>query len=393
MHRVLNEAQKDHVEMLLFCSREGFLLEQIYSRISSPMNPQSVPQSIYSYLNRKSVYASSLHEIGRREIEMGFDTTSPSVRNFLKRFSLPVDELAVVALEAGIDDLDHFVTNPYESKEFLRFLKDPRFLSAVQHEKQQTHALLYEYLNQIGFWKKDKVALVDVGWNGTTQQALAIGLNQASTCPEISGYYMALLGRMTLDSPPNSDFHGIYFDYRKQSSGISFARYVELFETACRAPHPTVTGFVKNPNGIVEPTFKDSNSIECRLEHLDEAWVSSIQSGILAYCDDYTATLRFHERSPEEEGDFILYRLDRLLRYPNKEEAEVLTDFSHSEGFGQSMVHIPDKLNSGSNNKNNYRSINYNHRTLWREGRYAQSRIPGLNTLLNSFRLLKTSRY
>lgn len=393
VHRVLHKVKQSGTDLVLFNSREGFLLHALYHRIAAAEFQSEFPPSRYAYLTRKSIYAASLKKFGEREIDMGFHTTTPSLRNMFIRYSLPENELENIAYEAGFESLDVELHDPGKSAELKRFISHPQFISILRRTREDAAAILYDYLEQIDFWNCDKVAVVDVGWNGTAQEALAEAFCHLPENPLIEGYYMALLGGKIFKEKSNSKYFGIYHDYRKVSRGIAFSRFVELFETACRAPHATVVGFTRRENGDVTPVLKDSNSIDFEQEQKDDSLISSIQSGIFDYCDDYTRTLEFRDRKIENSSQYILFQVDRLLRFPTTEEARVLSSFSHSEDFGQSLVHVPDNTAINQTDRSGHEPTPFRRRTLWREGDMVTHPFPGLNSIYNFYRLFRTRSY
>jgi len=393
IHRVILELEQEGINLVLFNSREGFLFLELYDRLSSALTGTEGPRAIYSYLTRKSIYAASLHAFGRREVDMGFHTISPTLRNMFIRFSLPIEEMAPVVKRAGFNDLDQELHHPHGSRELSALIQDVEFLEIVKRQRIQCADQISDYLAQLGFWEYEKVAIVDVGWNGTVQEALATAFSDCKDVPVLHGYYMALLDGKPLNASNKSIFHGVYHDYRVKESGTFFSRYRELFEFACRAPHPTVVGFERNSEGFVKPVFKDHNSLDFQMERRDDALISALQVGILDYCEDYVRSVPFHEKNPEAFSDYIQYKVDRLLRFPTKAEAAILSSFSHSEDFGQSLVHIPRRSLTEPDETAEPTVQLVRQRVLWREGRFRNLPIPALNLIFNFCRLAKTRRY
>ena len=392
LHRVQRCLARDGTERVLFNSREGFLFLEIWDRLASASkNP--LPQAGYSHLTRKSIYLASLRSFGRREVDMAFHTTRPTLRNMLVRFSLPVEEMEPLAKESGIADLDAAIEHPWRDKCLQRLIRDPRFLEVIAREQSAHAALLRRYLDQLGFWHSSKVAIVDVGWNGTAQEALATAFCDEPDFPELHGHYMALHGSIPFDEIPKSHMHGVYHDYRQRQDGSVFSRFTELFETACRAPHPTAIGFEATEAGAVEPRFKAFDSADHLMERRSDGLVSALQCGILDYCDDYVRTLNFHDRPPEDSSAYLLYRLDRLLRFPTRQEADLLTDFSHSEDFGQSIVHVSADAQSLLSEQEQLSGQSAGLRVLWREADLMQRGVPASNILLSLYRVFYTRRF
>jgi len=353
---------------------------------------KALPRASYAYLTRKSVYGASLKRFGQREIDMGFYTVQPTLRNMFLRFSLPVHRLADVARRAGFGHLDEPIPDPHRNSKLDKLISDPEFLEVLRDVQRVSSADLAEYLGALGYWECESVALVDVGWNGTTQEALDIAFEEHANAPNLHGFYLALLGNKVVRDSDRSKFRGMFFDYRNAEDGSLFYRFVELFEMATRAPHPTVIGFRRMFDGSVEPEFRDPISDERLAELSDEAFVATLQAGIFDYCDDYVRTLEAHDTGPEALSDYILYKFDRLIRYPTRSEAQLLSSFSHVEGFGQSLVHA-DAAKPPSTETASPSAPPTPRRILWLEGIYGKSSFPGLNHLFNLYRFVRHRRY
>lgn len=388
VHRLADELASTGADLVIFSSRDGYLLREIYERFKNQDWFSHLPQSSYGYLTRKSVYNASLRDFGKREFEMGFYTVDPTLRNMFRRFSLPEDELVDAARRAGFQDLDKAIPDPHSSKKLQEFVRDPEFLAVLGVVQSDASRLIEDYLASLGYWQCKSVALVDVGWNGTVQESLDIAFEDHPDAPVIHGYYMALLGNKVMRSSDRSVFHGIFHDYRKSKAGSFFARFVELFETATRAPHGTVIGLQRNERGEVLPRFRADDTEERQAELRDESLVASLQAGVLAYTDDYIRTIQAHDAPADQQSDFILSKLDRLIRYPTKQEARLLSSFAHSEGFGQTLVYRGTGLSEADHDEKPKHQ-----RILWKEGQYRMTNIPGLNLALNGYRVLRRRLY
>lgn len=394
IERVIHFLRMSGAELVLFNAREGFLLQELYRRLTAYQEASAFPPCAYSFLTRKAIYTASLKSFGERELKMGFFTTTPTLRNFLSRFSLPAEDLLHAVRRAGFMSLNDTVAEPLKCARMAKLVKDSEFVNVREAARGRSLELLVDYLQQLDFWEKGRVAIVDVGWNGTTQDALVRAISDIRDPPKVDGYYMALKGGMVSHDVHGTTFNGIYHDYRTVDSGICFFRYMELFETACRAPHPTVVGLRQSPSGQVEPVFKEIQSNDYRAEQRDEPMVATLQSAILDYCNDYLRTAPFRGCAAEEMSPFILSRLDRLIRYPSPREAELLGSFSHSEDFGQSLVYAAENSNSeDADPVRGKRLTKTQQRILWREGQIARSRIPGLVSLFNGYRVARRRMY
>ena len=203
-------------------------------------------------------------------------------------------------------------------------------------EREILRGLLYDYLKQFNFWNFSKITFVDVGWTGTIQESLALAYADKSEWPFIKGYYLALLDRSKAprQETKKSEFVGMFYDYRYSKNRTGIGRFTELFENATRAPHATTIGYTRGKNGKVLPRLSTASTASYNAEQLDRHLVASLQAGILDYTDEYSKTLTFHTDSPKVNQEFVIRLLDRLVRYPSKNEAQILKNFVYTNDFG-----------------------------------------------------------
>ncbi len=389
IHQVIERIQRENIGLLLFPARDGFLLRSIYDRLKPILLSNLNVRTEYVFLNRKSAFAASLNEIGPREIRYGLSSGEPCLRNLVKRFNLNPDDFMDLAREVGIDSLDDplDVRNVFfDHDNVLLFLRHPRFLDAVRRKSAESRRLLKDYLDQLGFWKTDRVALVDVGWGGTTQDCLTFAFQDDPAWPNVLGLYMSFVPWMPLCRTRRSKYRGVFFEDRRDPVGHApFASFPELFEIASRAPHPTAEGFRKSDTGDnVVPVLQSTDAQPFLNELNNKSLTLDLQAGIFAFLESYAAVLPFLEHPPGTYGSFFLSQLDRLIRFPSAKEAKCFEDFYHQEDFGVEVLthHVHHKPNAASwtSWKKFLRTAS---RTLWKEGFVVGSGYPGLIHIFN----------
>lgn len=391
VHQVIERVSRDNSEMILFPAREGFILREIYMRLAKQIGADALPPCEYIFLSRQSTFLASVNVVGDREIVRGLET-QPTLRKLLKKLSLQPSEFETLANNCGYMGLDDRIDRPGRETRLNDFLSHSKFQQVLCAEKEILRGLLYDYLKQFNFWNFSKIAFVDVGWTGTIQESLALAFADKSEWPFIKGYYLALLDRSKAPrrETKKSEFIGMFYDYRYSNNRTGIGRFTELFENATRAPHATTIGYKRGENGKVLPRLSTTSTASYNAEQLDRHLVASLQAGILDYTDEYSKMVAFHTDPPKANQEFIIGLLDRLVRYPSKNEAQILKNFVYTNDFG-GLLFMP-----GANQPSSTVTVDTADRAhldnryyfMWPEGFYANTGIPGLNTLFNIYRTL-----
>ena len=391
IYQVIQLIGKDNADLVLFPSREGFILKALYDRLSCELMPDRQIPSCYLFLSRQSVFLPSIRQFGERELNRGLSHNA-SLRQFLIKFNLIPDKFKNIASHCGFKTIDDPIDFRCDANKLKSFVEHPVFLDAIRHGSLNNRLLLHDYLGQFGFWRAGKVAFVDVGWDGTIQEALWLSFGSLSEWPMLKGYYIALLGRTAhpcLETAA-SKLHGIYFDHRKNRHSTVLSRFTDLFETVTRAPHGTTLGYRRCSDGAVIPVLDNKSGVTWRLEKKDNWKISSVQAGILDYADYASQQVSFQELPPESHSLFHLSQIDRLIRFPYENESRFLRMLSFVDGFEGSLVDVRHKAgpDSPSPTAEIYAGQRFRNPVVWREGLYAGMRIPGVNLLYNTYRAL-----
>jgi predicted HAD superfamily hydrolase len=391
IHQVIDRITRDNAELVLFPAREGFILREIYQKLANRIETDRLPPCEYIFLSRQSTFLASVKVVGEREIVRGLQT-QPTLRKLLKKLSLDPSQFEILAKEYGFNGLDDRIDRPGIDDRLDGFLSNAEFQRVLSTERDILRRLLYDYLKQFKFWDYSNIAFVDVGWTGTIQESLALAFADKPEWPLINGYYLALLNRSKAQrqDTKNSNFSGIFYDYRYSDNRTGIGRFTELLENATRAPHATTVGYKREHNGKVLPIFRTVSTASYNAEQVDRHLVASLQAGILDYTESYSNSLMFQTKPPEANQEFIVRLLDRLVRYPTKNEAQILKDFVYTNDFG-GLLFMPGTNRPVATDDNNTPERNASDRKyyfIWPEGFYAAARIPGLTTLFNLYRTL-----
>ena len=123
-----------------------------------------------------------------------------------------------------------------------------RFLYAYRWEIlrvcRKNRRALFIYLNEIGVQEGQTLALVDVGWRGSTQEAFELALKQLMDV-EVVGYYFCLVDRP--ERVARSKCHNMKAMFSSETNSTKLIAQIYkhrvTIETLFSAPHHTIVGF------------------------------------------------------------------------------------------------------------------------------------------------------
>ncbi|MEO0646606.1 MAG: hypothetical protein AAFZ17_10695, partial [Cyanobacteria bacterium J06650_10] len=264
LHRVIEHVAKFEIDHLIFVAREGYLFEKIYTILKAqlPAHLTAEVTSAYAYLSRVSTFLASTPQLTTREIELiTYKFNQKGLWSALSYIGLPVAEFEPLAAEHGII-MQQPVRDYWNDHKLLSFLNDNRVQQKVQKYHQQSRDNLYTYLEQCQFWGKDrKVALIDIGWDGTIQDNLVRSFNHLPEFPLLHGLYFGRRNMKPVLRYSGSFSNGLIFDRRDYDiNGESIGSCATIFEKAAGAPHASTIGHQKLANGTVTPRFKSEQS-------------------------------------------------------------------------------------------------------------------------------------
>jgi predicted HAD superfamily hydrolase len=189
---IVEEAKRDGIEHILFVSRDGHVLQELAQRRRAAEGQDALPHSSYLLGSRVSFILSGMTEANFAAhlpfLLSGADDLSPA--EVLERIGVPAPAEHVME-DLG---LGRQIRLP-DSKMGLM----SGFLHAWRWEilkiSRRNRRGLLRHLIDLGLRPGQRVAMVDVGWNGTTQEAFEGALRGLMPL-EISGYYFCLTDSM-----------------------------------------------------------------------------------------------------------------------------------------------------------------------------------------------------
>ncbi|NEX15674.1 MAG: hypothetical protein C1943_03285 [Halochromatium sp.] len=381
VHRLIEQSIEDATDLLVFAAREGFVLGEIYERLTGCFSDLKAPPWVYAYVSRKSTYGAGFLRFDDWAMHLGTRTPRPTIGKLLTRFSLAETVLPGVLQESGFSGLDDTIDSRDErvGRLFGHPLFEPRWRAAVADQA----ALLGDYLMGLGVGEARRPALVDPGWYGSMQVSINGALQSQPGCPLLHGYYLLLWSSQVNPPAHAGRMTGVLHDGRSSRRSVPIGRFAELIEAACRAPHGTTESYDRQ-DGRVVPRLRDAAHPARQAELRDNHYVTALQAGIFDYADGYCELKGLRSRPPAADTPYAMSLLDRLIRYPTAAEARDLSALNHSEDVGLGLV---AKHEAGR------RLAAESDRVLWLEGELRKTGGLPLIILYNLYRSIKCKVY
>ncbi|WP_146001010.1 HAD family hydrolase [Chimaeribacter californicus] len=275
---ISEQCRQDNIDTLLFVSRDGYTLEKMASGYDGITLP-----SFHYFMGSRIAFNLALMDEANYEQHLAFlmsgaDGLSPG--ELLERIGLepPVEKIMTeIGLPATL------IIGP-ENYDLVR-----KFLMAYRAEIvkicRRNRRGLYMYLHLLGIRSGSRVALVDVGWSGTTQEAFERAVKPMLDI-SVVGYYFCLAN--THERRRREATHTMKALVNASAAPASMIDSIyenrmaaELFFSA---PHNTIIGYQPVGQRVVpiddpgRAKAKDHNQINARLNQ-----------GVDIFMEDYPA--------------------------------------------------------------------------------------------------------
>lgn len=299
------KVEEHDVDHLLFLARDGKLMRDAFRIVG-----QEDTKHDYLYVSRQVLILPTIWmEPELKQIESFASISEKStVGSVLERLGVRdmIDQSLLDQFSLGLGDtIDG--TKLSESEVFSRFYEciQPK----VVERSKECYEALVAYLR--GFELSGKIAVVDIGWNGSMQRALSRILETAQIDVEIVGYYFGVNPESSYVAANPGAYHGYLFDHRsKLQNYIKEECFRNMFETLFLARHGSVREI--HDGGEIE-------LYEYEYEGIEDV-INRLQRSSITFVKDYTQSV-----SPsmvEAEHEVYYEAIFRLGLTPTKTEAK-----------------------------------------------------------------------
>jgi HAD superfamily hydrolase (TIGR01549 family) len=324
---IFDQVTAKNVGKVFFLARDGWYPKQAFDMINNITDGKI--QSEYLLASRRAVIGSAIYD--KSDILASLDAafSECTLEFFLEsRFGICCEahyqEEELLSLGATLDML----VDSKKDDTGAVLSKVLEGLEAVILENAQSERDAYvRYLEDVGFMGEEKVAIVDIGHNGTLQ----LGLGKL-TSRTIEGFYFATFKKAS--------------QLVKQKHGVN--SYLLQFEDSSRSEH-----FYCKNIGMFEFLFipnqasfsrmaSDSKLLDYKPEFVpyDESKrrriAEKVEEGINYYCREFVKTLGRSIENYFPDLHTVTAPYKHFIENPSKVDVEMIRDVSFSDAFGGS---------------------------------------------------------
>lgn len=334
----------NQISKIFFCSREGWMFKQVWEQVIPWLYPHhQLPEIEYLYVSRKALAGASCGQQGLSAHQVKSMLASPHVHNFADichAFGLdPVHfQTDLASCQLSIESVLTPKQSGYEEgnqQKFYSLLENADFQTEVKRQTgPQTDALM-NYLEQVGYFEHQDVALVDIGWLGTIQHYLSTAVSHRASRPTCHGLLFATTDASLVENE-KSRFCGLMYDARNASLPASALLYAQdMFEEACRAPHPSLLAYRAKGKAGYRLEFNNDSDNAGEQEKEQNAHYADLQRGILDAAGRYGPAAAIMDSGAEAFRPWAEYLLMSKLAFPKCREIEQIHYKHHVEDFFQ----------------------------------------------------------
>lgn len=340
---IAEHCKKHNIQKIFFLSREGWMFKQVWEKVTPYLYPAGdLPEIEYLYVSRMALAGASCAHDGltQENADIVFlPVGNKDFRDICRVFGLDIeplnDHLARHALSATTLLSPNYPDfQDKHRKCFRALLKDQAFQTEIKRQTRPRNDALQSYLGDSGFFEHDDVALVDIGWLGTIQRYLYSAVAHRVDRPNCHGLLFGATRGIPFDNRDRSQIKGMIYDPLGgdlPGSAILYAQ--DLFEEACRAPHPTLNAYVPLPDGKYELLFREMSDTIGQAEQDQDKYYAELQRGILEAADRYGPASAIMMLQAKEYRPWLNYLLVTKLAFPTRREVMDIRYMHHLDDF------------------------------------------------------------
>lgn len=323
LHR---QARHDGVTQLYFLARDGHIMREAYQLVDDHSLTQCPGR--YLYASRRALNVPALTEINEQACDfLVSGTTRMPVGAFLSRVGLAIPDALPMIQAVGFSGPEQMVLSGEDYGKLRALFRALSPLILPQAEKERD--LLCQYLQQEHVFEHSHIGLVDIGWHGSLQDSFCNLLSLLGKNNKVTGFYLGTFPAARARVAKGAKQHAYLCEGGEPVKhwNIILAS-VEVFEWLFCAPHGSVLGFERH-NDKIMPLLESGEQEKIRI-----TTATQMQAGALQFMQDALSCFVPGTTLPAISSDLAIALLDDLLHHPTPQEAKLLGDLPHAEGFG-----------------------------------------------------------
>jgi FMN phosphatase YigB (HAD superfamily) len=342
IQRIAEKTLQDKIPHIYFLSREGWMFQKFWERAIPNIYPATkLPSVSYLYVSRMALAGACCAYQGLTKDNAAIAFLPAGNRDFrdiCRIFKLDGGKLAPhlsrhhLSLESSLSPL-YPETTTENSVHLQELLEDERFQAEVRAQTRPYNDALIKYLEQEHFFERPDVAIVDIGWLGTIQRFLYEAVLHRPDRPRFHGMLLAATRGIPFPTRPDNSIEGLIYDRDRFDLGGSSVLYArDLFEEACRAPHPTLNGYRLTEEGC-ELEFRTQDDATGKAEQVQDAYFAPLQQGILDAAPFFGAAASVLGYQSHDLKPWLNHLLVAKLAFPRTLEVRNIRHQHHLDDF------------------------------------------------------------
>ncbi len=355
VQEVAERSMKLDIGKIFFLSREGWTFKKYWENSIPHLFPgKDLPETEYLYVSRMALAGASCAHKGLSQTKADIVFLPSGNSDFLdvcRIFSLDPKPFALHLNRHELTEKTVFshLHKGYLQENVIRFkelIADDAFQDEVKRQTRPANDALMRYLEDVGFFDHTDVALVDIGWLGTIQRFFHEAISHRSDCPACHGLLFGVTRGIPFPTTAGNSIEGLIYDkdhFDFAASSLLYAR--DLFEEACRAPHPTLNGYGLKNDGGYELIFRQVDDAIGRAEKEQDVNYAPLQQGVFDSAKSYAAASALLGYSLDDYKPWINFLLVSKLAFAKTREICTIRHTHHLDDFhGSKKVANEQKL-------------------------------------------------
>lgn len=331
---------EDGITRAYFLLRDGEIILDVYTAL---LGDRPGPTTALLESSRRAFVMPAL-AAGRNSITsqlLACENPRPA-REFLERIGLKASEFTAAFRAVGFDSPDQVVApNDVAAITKLHALMGRLDVAnAMIARSKSERSLMMRFLAQEGVLHPGRIALVDIGWNGTIQKALAAVASLEKVPLDLHGYYLGTLPPIAQDLG-GSTSRGFLFDAGAPVNHANAVLHLrQLVEFICTTTRGSLRGFRAEGTQVVP--------VHGHVDHpaSQQAHVTQLRDGALAFARGLAHERRMFGEQPISAAAAIRH-LGRTILMPTAEEAQAIGDIQHGDGLGSDRLRTLASFSEG----------------------------------------------
>ena len=342
IQRLAEKTLQDKIPHIYFLSREGWMFQKFWEGAIPHIYPATkLPTVSYLYVSRMALAGACCAYQGLTKDNAAIAFLPAGNRDFrdiCRIFKLEGNKLAPhlarhhLSLESALSPL-YPETTTENSVHLQELLEDEQFQDEVRVQTRPYNDALIKYLEQEHFFELTDVAIVDIGWLGTIQRFLYEAVQHRPDKPRFHGMLLAATRGIPFPTRPDNSIKGLIYDRNRFDLGGSSILYArDLFEEACRAPHPTLNGYRLTEEGCALE-FRTQDDATGKAEQVQDAYFAPLQQGILDAAPFFGAAASVLGYKSHDLKPWLNHLLVAKLAFPRTLEVRNIRHQHHLDDF------------------------------------------------------------